>query len=193
LPDKDIIGKFPCALSLAIMLLFFLAASRAVWRSEVYDHYDVSLNCESAEDGSPHHIDFIFTCKLYPTTHSHTCACSKTSGRTSNLQLGVSQRNKHHGISGTQVLQSGLPYSEAAYHALIALHCAKHHRLFNSVLDDDYQTEVQMLQPGTKIPHPVTVSWDVNAMYFKMSKHVWNYFQACLPTFHILLFNYSNN
>jgi hypothetical protein len=171
---------------------FYLAASRAVWRSGVYDHYDVSLIRECAEDGSPSHIDFIFTCKMYPTTHSHTRARSKTSGGTSNLQLGVAQCNKRHGISGTQVSQSGPPYSEAAHRALIALRCAKHHRPFNSVLDDDYQTEVQMLRPGTKIPHPMTVSRDVNAMYFEMSKHVRNYFQACFPTFYILLSKYMH-
>ncbi|KAF8234103.1 hypothetical protein L208DRAFT_1061181, partial [Tricholoma matsutake] len=68
------------------------------------------------------------------------------------------------------------PYSEVAHHALIALRCAKNHQPFNSVLDEDYQTEVQMLQPGMKVPHPMTVSWDVNAMYFEMSKHVQNYF-----------------
>ncbi|KAF8239894.1 hypothetical protein L208DRAFT_1060614, partial [Tricholoma matsutake] len=68
------------------------------------------------------------------------------------------------------------PYSEAAHRALIALCCAKNHQPFNSVLDEDYQTEVQMFQPGTKVPHPMTISWDVNAMYFEMSKHVENYF-----------------
>jgi hypothetical protein len=190
--DEDIISKFPYTPSLVIMLQSLLAASRAVWRSEVYDHYDVSLIRECAEDGSPHHLNFIFTCKMYPTTHSHTRARSKTSGGTSNLQLGVAQCNKRHGISSTQVSKSGPPYSEAAHRALIALRCAKNHRPFNSVLDDDYQTEVQMLRPGTKVPHPMTVSRDVNAMYFEMSKHVRNYFQACFPTFYILLFNYMH-
>jgi hypothetical protein len=192
LPDEDIISKFPYTPSLVIMLQSLLAASRAVWRSEVYDHYDVSLICECAEDGSPHHLNFIFTCKMYPTTHSHTHARSKTSGGTSNLQLGVAQCNKHHGISSTQVSKSGPPYSEAAHRALIALHCAKNHQPFNSVLDNNYQTEVQMLRPGMKVPHPMTVSRDVNAMYFEMSKHVQNYFQACFPTFYILLFNYMH-
>ena len=117
---------------------FYLAASRAVWRSGAYSHYDVSLICEYADNGSPSHIDFIFTCKMYPTTRSHTRARSKTSGGTSNLQLGIAQCNKRHGISGTQVSQSGPPYSEAAHHALIALRCAKHHWPFNPVLDDDY-------------------------------------------------------
>ena len=38
----------------------------------------------------------------------------------------------------------------------------------------------------------MTVSQDVNAMYFKMSKHVQNHFQACFPIFYILLFNYMH-
>ena len=60
LPDEDIISKFHYTLSLAIMCYnFYLAASRAVWRSDVYDHYDVSLIRECAEDGSPCHINFI--------------------------------------------------------------------------------------------------------------------------------------
>ncbi|KAF8218951.1 hypothetical protein L208DRAFT_1159443, partial [Tricholoma matsutake] len=98
---------------------------------------------------------------------------------TSNLQLGVAQCNRRHGISGTQVAKSGPPYSEAAHCAPIALRCVKNHRPLNSVLDEDYKTEVQMLWSGMKVPHSMTVSRDVNAMYFEMSKHVQNYFQAC--------------
>ncbi|KAF8237845.1 hypothetical protein L208DRAFT_1509133, partial [Tricholoma matsutake] len=50
----------------------------------------------------------------------------KTSGGTSNLQLGVAQCNKCHGISGTQVSSSGPPYSEAAHRALIASHLTQY-------------------------------------------------------------------
>ncbi|KAF8218445.1 hypothetical protein L208DRAFT_1351366, partial [Tricholoma matsutake] len=55
---------------------------------------------------------------------------------------------------------------------LIALRCTKNHRPFNSVLDEDYQAEVEMLQPGTIIPSPQMVSHDIKAMYTEMSKHV---------------------
>jgi cytochrome c553 len=111
LPDEDTIGTFSYTLSLVIILQLLLAALRAVWRPEVYDHYDVSQIHECAEDGSPSHINFVFTCKLYLTTHSHSHAQSKTSGGTSNLQLCVAQCNKCHGLSGTKASQSGPPYS----------------------------------------------------------------------------------
>ncbi|KAF8218883.1 hypothetical protein L208DRAFT_1013567, partial [Tricholoma matsutake] len=64
------------------------------------------------------------------------------------------------------------PYTPAGHCTLIALQCAKNHCPFNSVLDDDYQAEVEMLQPRTIIPSPQTVSCDIKAMYAEMSKHV---------------------
>jgi hypothetical protein len=46
------------------------------------------------------------------------------------------------------------------------------------VLDEDYQAEVDMLCPGTKLPHPATVSRDIQAIYLDMSRHICNYFQV---------------
>ena len=46
------------------------------------------------------------------------------------------------------------------------------------MLDEDYQAEVDMLRPGTKLPHPTTVSRDIQAIYLDMSKHVRDYFEA---------------
>ncbi|KAF8232542.1 hypothetical protein L208DRAFT_1271467, partial [Tricholoma matsutake] len=62
---------------------------------------------------------------------------------------------------------------------LMALQCTKTHHPFNSILDEDYQAEVEMLQPGTIIPSPQMVSRDIKAMYTEMSKHVRNYFMVC--------------
>jgi hypothetical protein len=45
-------------------------------------------------------------------------------------------------------------------------------------LDEDYQAEVNMLRPGTKLPHPATVSRDIQAIYLDMSRHIRDYFQA---------------
>ena len=67
---------------------------------------------------------------------------------------------------------------EAAHYALIALCCAKNHCLFNFVLDEDYQAEVNMLHPGTKLSHPVTVSRNTQAIYLNMLMHVCSYFQV---------------
>jgi hypothetical protein len=99
---------------------------------------------------------------------------------TKNLQVGVNTCNKRLGvISGsTPVQQAGVPFSAAAHRTLIALQCAKNHRPFNSVLDEDYQIEVEMLRPGTIIPSPVTVSRDIKAIYVEMSKNVRNHFMV---------------
>lgn len=75
--------------------------------------------------------------------------------------------------------QTAIPYSAAAHRALIALRCAKNARPLNSVLDDDYQLEVEMLQPGTKIPHPMTVQQDLLHIYMQASIAVKNYFLVC--------------
>ncbi|KAF8219916.1 hypothetical protein L208DRAFT_1180880, partial [Tricholoma matsutake] len=68
------------------------------------------------------------------------------------------------------------PYSAAAHCTLIAMQCAKNHPPFNSVLDEDYQVEVEMLRPGTILPGPQTVSHDIKSIYAEMSKNVQNYF-----------------
>ncbi|KAF8987212.1 hypothetical protein BDQ17DRAFT_1258804, partial [Cyathus striatus] len=74
--------------------------------------------------------------------------------------------------SSKSAITPSLQYSEAAHHALIALRCAKHHYLFNFVLNEEYQKEVEMLHPGTKIPLPITISHDIHALYIEFSKHV---------------------
>ncbi|TFK36011.1 hypothetical protein BDQ12DRAFT_610788, partial [Crucibulum laeve] len=62
--------------------------------------------------------------------------------------------------------------------ALIALQCAKNAWPFNMVSDEDYKLEVEMLWAGTRIPHPMTVSCDVNKLYLQMSQHVKEYFMV---------------
>ncbi|KAF8799387.1 hypothetical protein BYT27DRAFT_7217763 [Phlegmacium glaucopus] len=80
-----------------------------------------------------------------------------------------------------------IPYSEPAHRALIALRCAKNARPINSVLDDDYKLEVEMLQPGTKIPHPMTVQRDLLYIYEQASIAVKNYFLQLNSTVHLAL------
>ncbi|KAF8495269.1 hypothetical protein F5888DRAFT_1615947, partial [Russula emetica] len=110
----------------------------------------------------------------------------KTGEGTSNLQSGITQcfeRRGENRPSNAKVAQMAvIPYTEAAHRALIALRCAKNHRLFNSVLDEDYQAEVNMLRPGTRLPHPTTVSRDIQAIYLDVSRHIRDYFQASSRT-----------
>ncbi len=106
----------------------------------------------------------------------------KTGKGTSNLQSGITQCFEHQGgnqPNDAKVARAAvIPYTKAAHRALIVLRCAKNHRPFNSVLDKDYQAEVNMLRPGTKLPHPTTISRDIQAIYLDMSQHIRSYFQT---------------
>ncbi|KAF8835609.1 hypothetical protein BDN67DRAFT_912737 [Paxillus ammoniavirescens] len=69
-----------------------------------------------------------------------------------------------------------LPYSVAAHRAIIALRCAKNQHPFNMVKDKYYLMEVEMLQPGTVVPHPTTVSLDIKDLYKALAVDVREYF-----------------
>jgi hypothetical protein len=156
-------------------------ASKSTWRSPVYDHFDITLRRDVDVRGSPKGLSFVFTCKVNPAHHpAHTRPRMSTGHGTKNIQDGVKACNKRAGTvtDTTAVKSTGRPYSPAAHRALIAMRCAKNHRPFNSVLDEDYQAEVEMLRPGTVLPSPQTVSRDIKAMYAEMSKNVRNYFMV---------------
>ncbi|KIO21038.1 hypothetical protein M407DRAFT_48438, partial [Tulasnella calospora MUT 4182] len=69
-----------------------------------------------------------------------------------------------------------IPYSEKMHRTLIAIRCARSYRPFNFVKDPEYAMEVEMLQPGTKLPHPSTVSKDVRAIHKLAAQRVRTYF-----------------
>lgn len=149
------------------------------WKSAAYNHYNVTLERELHDDGSPRYLHYIFTCKTNPDDHPlHTRRREKTSEGTSNLKLGAERCDTKHGTRPTIAAQDNgsIPYSAAAHRAIIMLRCSKNSRPFNSVLDEDYRIEVQMLRPGTEIPHPITISRDARAVYLELSKCVRNYF-----------------
>jgi hypothetical protein len=106
---------------------------------------------------------------------------------TKNIQDRIKACNTHLGSTAgaTAVASMGPHYSSAAHRTLIALRCAKNHRPFNSVLDEDYRAEVEMLRPGTVLPAPQTVSRDIKAIYAEMSKNVRNYFMVSISLYYI--------
>ena len=146
----------------------------------MYSHYNVSIRCDLDDDNSPANMVFVFTCKTDPDKHKpHYRPHEKTAEGTANLKLGAEKCNERNGVSTESISTGAAPtYSVAAHRALIALRCAKHQRPFHSVLDDDYQMEVEMLQPGTTIPHPITVSRDIHTIYIEMAKRVRDYFKV---------------
>jgi hypothetical protein len=85
---------------------------------------------------------------------------------------------ERQGIYQPQAAPKAVPYTPETHRALIALRCAKHSRPINSILDDDYRTEVEMLRPGTVLPHSTTVQRDLVDIYIHMSTFVMNYFMV---------------
>lgn len=148
------------------------------WRSDVYDHYNITLRRDLTETQEPLSLTFIFTCKTHPHHHAslRTRPRGKTGAGTSNLQKDVDTCLRKQGRERVKPDAAAISYSEAAHRALIALRCAKSARPINSVLDEDYKLEVEMLRPGTKLPGVMTVQRDLLYIYMKTSIAVKNYF-----------------
>ncbi|KAJ7911010.1 hypothetical protein B0H13DRAFT_1615091, partial [Mycena leptocephala] len=97
---------------------------------------------------------------------------------TKNLQRSMEQCCRKRGVAadvdsskGAQqdLFRSISRYTLAHHRALIALRCARSHRPFNSVKDELYLEEVELLRPGTHVPSPSTVSRDVQTLYLEGS------------------------
>jgi len=137
--------------------------------------------------GDPDYIEFQFTCKVDPRGHNiHVCKQMQTGHGTSNLARGIEECNSRRGVdnktvAGTQqtVERSISEYTPMKHRAMIALHCAVSKWPFNMVKDPLYVQEVELLQPGTVIPSPLTVSRDVNQIYLDSANHVKEYFSVC--------------
>ena len=163
------------------LICAYLKASKATWCSSVYNHFDITLCHGMDAMGRPRILSFVFSCKVDPAHHPANIRAQMSTGYgTKNIQDGVKACDKRVCIvtNTTMVESTGQPYSPAAHHTLIAMQCAKNHRPFNSVLDEGYQAEVEMLHPGTILPGPQTVSCDMKSIYAEMSKNVWNYFMV---------------
>lgn len=166
-------------------LNIFLAAALNSWRSEVYDHYTLSVHRDATSD--PGFITYVFTCIDRPDLHPPQYRLrSNTQAGTGNLNKslracflaqGLPLQSRQSGAAGN-TSQATLQYSEAAHRALNALRCAKSLRPFNSVADPDYHEELRMLRPNITLITPQKVSRDINAIYLAMSFHVKQYFKV---------------
>jgi len=155
----------------------------------VYDHYQVTLIHHTHKNGHPHFLEFHFICVIDPHGHKpHTRRQLQTGHGTTNLSRGINECNQRHGVTsgnpstaGTQqtIERSVSEYTPEKHQAVIAMCCCVSKRPFNMVRDPLYVEEVRLLQPGTPIPHPSTVSCDVNQIYKIGSKLVKEYFSVC--------------
>jgi hypothetical protein len=133
-------------------------------------------------------LSFVFICKDHPELHSSgpIIRARKKGGAdgTSNLQKGVDSCLRKRGIElQKNTSTDAIPYSESGHHVLIAMQCAKQSWPINSVLDEDYLQEVEMLRPGTKVPHATTVQRDLIHIYEHASTWVMNYFLVCFISY----------
>ena len=114
----------------------YLEASKAIWHSTIYDHFDVTLHRDLDGRVQLLTLIFAFNCKIDPTHHTpHLHAQMSTGHGTKNFQDGVRACNKHVSITSTTtpVVNVHEPYSAAAHCTLIAMRCTKNHQPFNSV------------------------------------------------------------
>jgi len=103
---------------------------------------------------------------------------------TSNLQKSADGCLRKRGIERQKNTSTdAIPYSESGHCVLIAIRCAKQSQPINSVLDEDYLQEVEMLRPGTKMPHATTVQRDLIHIYEHASIWVMNYFLVCFISY----------
>lgn len=107
----------------------------------------------------------------------------KTGDGTTKFLKDARKCEEKQGTYQASPASSNIPYSPENHHALIALCCAKHACPINEILDDDYRAEVDMLCPGTIVPHPTTIQRDLISIYIQMSTFVMNYFAVCLLLF----------
>ena len=151
--------------------------------SQVYDHYDTTLQ-RHTDDTGVHSLSFAFTCKLHPELHSGPIVRAREKGGadgTSNLQKAADACLRKQGIERQKnASPDAIPYSESGHRVLIAMQCAKQSRPINAVLDEDYQREVEMLHPGTHLPHATTIQRDLIHIYEHASIWVMNYFLVSL-------------
>ena len=139
------------------------------------------LQCSVDETSGDRSLSFVFTCKTHPELHSwgSIIRAWKKGGTdgTSNLQKAADACLWKQGIElQKNTSADAIPYSESGHCVLIAMRCAKQSRSTNSVLDEDYRWEVEMLCPGTKVPYPMTVQQDLIHIYEHASTWVVNYF-----------------
>ena len=159
----------------------FPDAANETWRSTAYCHCNIHLERQYNAQGVPSRLLFQFVCKHNRPLHLPQYQDqSKTGNRTQNL---LSSAKTCDSCWGAPTEASSLnnyfsSYSVAKHCTLIAIQCAQYKRSFNSVADDLYRQEVELLRPGTSLPLPKTVSRDVQVIYASAATGVKEYLQV---------------
>ena len=115
-------------------------AAWKAWQSNIYDHYIITVNRISDPfSDQAQSIEFLLTCISHTQNHAQPLHRSwmKSEDGTTMFLKDVKQCEEKQVIYQPQPASSSVPYTVENYHALIALHCAKHARPMNEILDDD--------------------------------------------------------
>jgi hypothetical protein len=101
---------------------------------------------------------------------------------TANLNRHVKQCNPDETPSSQQMtaFTNGTTYAPARFRYLLAMWCARRHRPFNIVKDDELIEIFRMLYDRVDVPHPITVSRDVKEIFSLCKENVANYLQVIL-------------
>ena len=111
---------------------------------------------------------------------SHKRLRMKTGDGTTNLQKTALACDALQGLTASVTVATPTSYTPAAHRTIIAMRSATSNCPFNAVTDKYYKMEVEMLRPGTVIPHPTTVSQDIKHLYVELSKTVRKYFKVSI-------------
>src|SRR6266550_3347549 len=112
-------------------MTLIIEVSKKKWTSKHYDHFTVTLHRVLKRDGSPHHIDYVFTCKDDPINCRITRGRMQMGDGTTNMGRKVKSCLERRGIpaAGTstgaqQTLEKSVSqYTKARHRVLIALRC----------------------------------------------------------------------
>ena len=86
-----------------ICKFFHVAAAKTTWRSDAYDHYSVSLQCNFGSKGEPLSLSYVLRSKSHLDKHPVLVwPHSKTAEGTSNMLKGMNTCLQVQGISKKQ-------------------------------------------------------------------------------------------
>jgi len=112
----------------------------------------------------------------------------KTGDGTTKLQKSALVCDVLQGVAAPAMVATPTFYTPAAHCTIIAMRSATSNHPFNAVTDKYYKMEVEMLRPGTIIPHPTTISQDIKHLYVELSKTVRQYFKVSINISVTILF-----
>ncbi|KAL1937047.1 hypothetical protein VTO73DRAFT_15573 [Trametes versicolor] len=131
------------------------------WWSTVYDHFKPPRVVLAVKAGGP--VLHRFVCKTHPSVWVDRADYEVSTG---NLVRHVSKCEPQETPEKEAItaFAQGSTYSPARMRYYIALWCARHHRPFVIVDDNEFRALLRMLYGRVEIPSRVTVSRDIQAI-----------------------------